>query len=357
MQAVLASDRTMCESIVEAVTKDADTIRYLDPEQAQRDAQLDDELVDKLKLLYVTNREESEEDNQDQDSELPEAESSSWGASRVVKRRPRRNCTGCGEEFDFIDVARCPCSHEYCRGCLNSLFQASTLDESLYPPRCCQQRIPLDRNRIFLTPDLVGRFKAKEMELETHIKVYCHDPKCSTFVPPRFVNEVKNTAVCVKCNKKTCTTCKEAAHAGDCPQDSGVQQVLELAAQEGWQRCYNCFRIHVAAEHNFAIFAASDGRLALVNNGTSVACIVERQMSSPETHRPDFWTLWRVRNECKKPLLISGRTTNTNTQVGSTDRAGIGARNVTTTSRTISTSARDALSWHAAAADIIGCDV
>ncbi|KAI6606176.1 hypothetical protein MCOR12_001285 [Pyricularia oryzae] len=133
----------MCESIAEAVTKDADTIRCLDPEQAQRDAQLDDELVDKLKLLYVTDREEPVEDNQDQDHKLPKAESSLWGVRRVVKRRPRRNCTGCGDEFDFINVARCPCSHEYCRGCLNSLFQASTLDESLYPPRCCQQRINL----------------------------------------------------------------------------------------------------------------------------------------------------------------------------------------------------------------------
>ncbi|TLD20511.1 hypothetical protein PspLS_08283 [Pyricularia sp. CBS 133598] len=144
-QAVLASDRTMCESIAEAVTKNAGTIRYLDPEQAQRDAQLDDKLVDKLKLLYVTDREEPVEDNQDQDHELPEAESSLWGARRVVKRRRRRNCTGFGDEFDFINVVRCPCSHEYCRGCLNSLFQASTLDESLYPPppRCCQQRISL----------------------------------------------------------------------------------------------------------------------------------------------------------------------------------------------------------------------
>ncbi|TLD12387.1 uncharacterized protein PgNI_02749 [Pyricularia grisea] len=295
-QAVFASDRAMCESIADAVTKDADTIRQLDPEQAHRDVQLDDELVDKLKVLYVTGREEPEKHYQDQDSELPEAKSSSWGASRAVKRRPKRNCTGCGEDFDFINVARCPCSHEYCRECLGSLFEASIVDESLYPPRCCQQRIPLDQNRIFLTPDLVGRFKAKEMELETSNKVYCHAPECSTFVPPRFVNEVKNTAVCVKCKKRTCTICKGAAHAGDCPQDHGIQQVLELAAQEGWQRCYNCFRVvelgtgcyhmseptttfswhdcwltrgialllqHVAVEHNFAISAASDGMLAI----------------------------------------------------------------------------------------------
>ncbi|TLS20434.1 uncharacterized protein PpBr36_11280 [Pyricularia pennisetigena] len=277
-QAILTSDRTMCESTAEAVTKDADTIRYLDSEQAQRDAQLDDELVDKLKLLYP---------------------------SSLRRNLPRGALTALssGGQGGIAPVARCPCSHEYCRGCLNSLFQASTVDESLYSPRCCQQRIPLDQNRIFLTPDLVGRFKAKEME--TSSKVYCHGPNCSTFVSPRFVNEVKNTAVCVRCNKRTCTTCKGATHAGDCPQDSGVQQVLELAAQEGWQRCYNCFR-HALAEHNFAISVASDGRLALVNNGKSVACIVEPQTSSPETHRPDFWTLWRVRNGCEKPLLISG---------------------------------------------------
>jgi hypothetical protein len=36
--------------------------------------------------------------------------------------------------------------------------------------------------------------------------------------------------------------CK-ANHTGDCPEDVGLQQVLDAAQEYGWQRCYNCRRV------------------------------------------------------------------------------------------------------------------
>ncbi|TLS29209.1 hypothetical protein PpBr36_00907 [Pyricularia pennisetigena] len=245
-QAGLVSDRALCQSMADAVIKDGDAIEEClgAANNSQPDAEsttnLDDELIDKLKILYVDNHEEQ----CCEDLELPDAESSSWAASRqTFVSRPKRSCTSCGDDFDFTDVARCPCSHEYCRGCLGMLFETSTVDESLFPPRCCKQPIPLERNRIFLDSELVGRFKAKKLELETPNRIYCHDPECSNFVPPLFIDAAENIATCVRCQKKTCTTCRGPAHTGDCPEDPGLKQVLALAGKEGWQRCYNCKRV------------------------------------------------------------------------------------------------------------------
>jgi hypothetical protein len=34
--------------------------------------------------------------------------------------------------------------------------------------------------------------------------------------------------------------CKRTAHLGDCPSDSTLQEVLALAAENGWRRCDGC---------------------------------------------------------------------------------------------------------------------
>ncbi|KAI6317352.1 hypothetical protein MCOR07_009445 [Pyricularia oryzae] len=244
-QAAVISDKAFSQSIANAVIKDGGLIMECLAAENRQPAEssitnLDDELIDKLKTLYVTDGEELKLE----DSDVPHSESSSWAASRQeVVRRPQRECTSCGDQYDFTNVARCPCSHEYCRECLAKLFEGSTVDESSFPPRCCGQQIPLDPNRIFLSPELVGRFKAKRLEFEMPNRTYCHDPKCSTFVPLQFIDEKTSIAICVRCRKKTCTTCKGEPHGGDCPQDPGLQEVLALAAKEGWQRCYSCRRI------------------------------------------------------------------------------------------------------------------
>ncbi|KAK4243236.1 hypothetical protein C7999DRAFT_36445 [Corynascus novoguineensis] len=87
---------------------------------------------------------------------------------------PTTECISYGDAHPVTDVAHCPCSHYYCRGCLASLFQASMLDEALFPPRCCREPILLDPNRKFLTAELAGQFQAKKVEFETKDRMYCH---------------------------------------------------------------------------------------------------------------------------------------------------------------------------------------
>ncbi|PHH88370.1 hypothetical protein CDD83_7627 [Cordyceps sp. RAO-2017] len=221
-----AADRCMCMSIARAVRTDGKAIQQeqrtenraaqdrrfalsLDSRRgaaasniAEQAAEIkpqadeaDDELLRKLQALYVGCSTE--------DDELVQAESSSWAASRSKPRtaQPTVACISCGDRHVFYNVARCPCKHEYCRACLASLFEASIRDESLFPPRCCKQPIPVEPNQVFLPPKLVGKFKAKKVEFETPNRTYCHEPACSNFVPVQFIKN--DVASCVRLRSKT----------------------------------------------------------------------------------------------------------------------------------------------------------
>ncbi|KAF7561044.1 hypothetical protein G7046_g3099 [Stylonectria norvegica] len=250
----LLSDRRMCVSIADAVVLDGKIIdaAMLAEDRTARDRQLalkfqsipvaaqpptkndeaglDDDLLTKLAALYVGCPE---------DGEPGQPESSGWATRRCHPKTS--TCISCHEQFAFFDVANCPCSHDYCRECLKALFNASLKDQTLFPPKCCTQPIPLDRVHIFLSAETIGSFKAKKLEFETPNPIYCHIPTCSTFVPLQLIKA--DIAKCVRCNKTTCCICKGPSHKGDCPQDEAVQQLERLAVENQWQRCSRCSRI------------------------------------------------------------------------------------------------------------------
>lgn len=89
---------------------------------------------------------------------------------------------------------RAPCDHAYCLGCLRDLFKASMQDESLMPPRCCRQVIPLALAK--LKPTEIEDFNAKLLEYSTADRLYCSQPTCSTFIPPTFI--LNNVGTCPK---------------------------------------------------------------------------------------------------------------------------------------------------------------
>ena len=260
--AQFSSDRSVCLSIAMAVTRDADLIEaYVKEEQeTSRDRALavslasgngstpaddmktpkpalDEELLKKLEAIYVSNP----------DDQLGHAESSSWAAGRQKSQvngdeEPlKRDCISCGEKHLFFEVARCPCSHEYCLTCLETLFRLSMGDESLFPPRCCTIPIPIESARMFLPSALVGEFMDKRVELETADRTYCHHPACSRFIGKDFIQG--DVGTCRSCWRETCTLCKKAAHESDCPQDAALQELLQVVAEKGWQRCYACHRV------------------------------------------------------------------------------------------------------------------
>ncbi|KAH7305778.1 ibr finger domain-containing protein [Stachybotrys elegans] len=251
-----ARDAAMCKSIAEAVREDGDAIMAFElvEQQARHDrkiaqsmqgvtdtrsnqqrtrhqsdstentlAHVDNELLERMLALSVDNM---------------EGESSDWAASR---KQETRQCDICTDFHAEYLLRKLHCDHTYCKNCLVHLFTDCLSDESLFPPRCCRHPIPLDDAKALLDPVLVGRFKARELELSTENRTYCHRPGCSTFVPAQFI--VADRAICPNCRAATCTTCKSAAHDNtDCPKDENFQQFEQFAAQEGWQRCYSCRR-------------------------------------------------------------------------------------------------------------------
>lgn len=267
-----ASDRRMTKSIQKAVQADTDALLASEREEnvarndralavasskgtslapTQTPAKADPsaaelEWLEKLSAMYITGvGEEAEEgDNEvlysDTDTtSMMSPESSSWAASRASKKSKLRPCMACGDMKHFVYLARAPCQHEYCRECLETLFRHAILDETMFPPRCCRQDIPLDTNRLFLSGDLVQQFKKKSIEFSTPDRLYCHQPTCSAFIPPSMFKD--GMAQCPECNATTCTICKKATHRGDCPADKELQEVLQMARDNGWQRCPKCF--------------------------------------------------------------------------------------------------------------------
>ncbi|KAG8423170.1 hypothetical protein J3458_000086 [Metarhizium acridum] len=249
-------DQAMSRSIAHAAVTDGEVIRSLvaEEQQAERDRELaingeasthgpgtaapdtaiEDDMVKKLVALYV---------GEDGRSGTAAASSSKRAArpSTSTAAIEKRRCVACMTDVPYFETVRCPCTHEYCRACIADLFQSAINDESLFPPRCCSQPIPLGLNQIFLPARLAGQYRAKELEYSTKNRTYCHRATCSTFIPAPFIRG--EIATCIKCQSKTCTICKGSSHDGDCPEDVATMDLLNVAAQNGWQRCYSCRRM------------------------------------------------------------------------------------------------------------------
>ncbi|KAH0388043.1 hypothetical protein KCU92_g1140, partial [Aureobasidium melanogenum] len=219
------NDYTIAQSISRAVFDDRDllTEELSAEQQAMRDRQLAQRLPQgaDIPLDDSTLTDNSEDD--------------------VNHRELSITCVACTNTFPWFDILETPCSHQYCVECLSELFDLSMKDETLYPPRCCRQTIPLDDAKLLLHPKLVRDFQQKSIELDAKDRTYCYDPRCSTFIPAEHITE--DVAGCPDCGKRTCVICKAAAHRGDCPRDEDLQQLLQAAEHAGWQRCSSCRRV------------------------------------------------------------------------------------------------------------------
>lgn len=207
-------------------------------EQTTAEDALDDSIIARLAALYVPGRRE----DAPRDDEVAGAESSAWAESRKKSSAVvHRQCTACDSEKSLFDVFRTPCGHDYCKECLSTLFQLATTDETLFPPRCCRQEIPLQFVKLYLSSTLFRAFEKKSIEFKSSNRTYCCQPTCSSFISSDDVNGER--ATCTACGAHTCTICKNSAHDGDCPKDAAIQQTLETGRAQGWQRCYHCRRL------------------------------------------------------------------------------------------------------------------
>jgi hypothetical protein len=170
-----------------------------------------------------------------------------------------KQCTSCMETIKGIQICA-PCGHSYDKECIADLFQASTRDSTLFPPRCCRQQIPVDLVRPHLSVHFLSQFEAKMKENSTVNRVYCANPTCSQFLGPQVMETgwwyglKKYTCPATGCQTITCGSCKQkigkdngdagavaaatAVHV--CNKNQVDQPVFALGKREGWVQCPGC---------------------------------------------------------------------------------------------------------------------
>lgn len=154
-------------------------------------------------------------------------------------------CSICTDEFAVSEVLNPPspnCDHIWCRGCIVTSFEAAAHSESSWPPRCCSERIAVEAVQHFLDPELRVRFEVKSLEWSTTDRTYCHELRCSTFIPRDTIEGRR--ATCTVCQLNTCSICKAEYH-DDTDVCSALQdhRLREEALRNEWQQCPGCQRL------------------------------------------------------------------------------------------------------------------
>ncbi|KAJ5738436.1 hypothetical protein N7493_001591 [Penicillium malachiteum] len=131
------------------------------------------------------------------------------------------------------------CGHGFCLDCMREMFLRATKDEELFPPRCCGEAFPPEFAARVLEHHELKTFDEKANEWKSRNRLYCADATCSRFIPSSSIeNEI---GTCPGCAKKTHSICGSFAHPGvDCTLDRGLQDILQMAEENLWQRCDNC---------------------------------------------------------------------------------------------------------------------
>ncbi|KAG1731113.1 uncharacterized protein EDB91DRAFT_1227304 [Suillus paluster] len=168
-------------------------------------------------------------------------------SSQITSQAPCRavhNCVICRDPI-FEAEFRAPCGHFYDIGCITNLFKSATRDESLYPPRCCRQTIPLPQVRSHLTQAVLTEFELKAQEFGTPKRVYCFTPTCRRFLGPLHEGFVSKFFICPSpiCTTRTCGKCRgryEGFTHICTGAETETEQVLKLSRAKGWIRCPGC---------------------------------------------------------------------------------------------------------------------
>ncbi|KAK0480573.1 hypothetical protein IW261DRAFT_1363865 [Armillaria novae-zelandiae] len=153
-------------------------------------------------------------------------------------------CSVCLENIEGHVIAA-PCGHVYDASCMEALISAATQDESLFPPRCCRDPIPIESVQSHIDATVLATFKEKSTEFSTPIRVYCSNPKCSRFLGPKNDGKSPSTPLTCSCTTITCNSCRGNITHGDvfshsCSSDTLEQEVRALADKKKWATCPGC---------------------------------------------------------------------------------------------------------------------
>ena len=140
------------------------------PEQTTVGDTLDKNFMATLATLYVSGKNDEGDVSKNTMGGTGKAAAES-SASAAWRQRPSpgayRQYTACDLTKPLLDIFQTPCEHHYCQKCLRALFELSTTDKTLFPPRCCRQEIQLPSVKLYLSSVLINLFEKKSIEFKT----------------------------------------------------------------------------------------------------------------------------------------------------------------------------------------------
>jgi IBR domain, a half RING-finger domain len=155
------------------------------------------------------------------------------------------DCLTCGaDDVPIIKTAKLACSHRMCHDCLSRIFTMSVTDPAHMPPKCCtSEHIPLKHVDKLFDQKFKKTWNRKFQEYTTRNRIYCPTRHCGEWIKPNHISLENGRKVgkCKKCGTRVCCTCNNRMHTSrECPKDPATKKFVQVAKEEGWQRCFNC---------------------------------------------------------------------------------------------------------------------
>jgi hypothetical protein len=159
----------------------------------------------------------------------------------------RVDCLVCmNDELPVHKTVKLACGHRMCHSCLKRQFTLSVQDPAHMPPRCCtSEHIPLKYADRLFDDQFKRLWNKKYQEYTTANRLYCPSKGCGQWIKPSRIRMDltygRRYARCGSCSTKVCVLCNERFHTKrECPKDEETNRLVEMAKEQGWQRCYNC---------------------------------------------------------------------------------------------------------------------
>lgn len=154
----------------------------------------------------------------------------------TLQQRP--TCISCDDKND-ANLFAAPCKHGYCDECLASYVKSALEPDGNFPPGCCNLPITLQSARPHLHYDWVKSYEERYAEINAACSLLCARPGCCVVIPQEKI--VEGLGHCTACNNYTCTRCRLQKYRDKlCPTDAEQEDLLKLAKEKGWCRCYRC---------------------------------------------------------------------------------------------------------------------
>jgi hypothetical protein len=144
------------------------------------------------------------------------------------RQNRKEECVICTDDVAISELEELPCMHFVCRhSCLPQYVENAIQFQALYPPRCCEQTIPMDSYAHLLPNDLLERFvnKMEEYHTDPRLRRYCAEDKM--FLPPASYEDIgenneMTVARCRTCSKTTCILCTELVGLANGGEQTGA---------------------------------------------------------------------------------------------------------------------------------------